>query len=141
MHILFIADPLEQFKIYKDTTFSMMREAQRRGHRVSACEPRHLVWESGGRVSAAVRDIRLTGDEHDWFEETANRVAALKEFEQSQVREPNRLRGYAGAATAAAAAGDADKARLHYAKLIELTRDADTPLPDIARAKTYLAAK
>jgi len=68
-------------------------------------------------------------------------AAALKEFEQSQVREPNRLRGYAGAATAAAAAGDADKARLHYAKLIELTRDADTPLPDIARAKTYLAAK
>jgi tetratricopeptide (TPR) repeat protein len=68
-------------------------------------------------------------------------AAALKEFEQSQVREPNRLRGYAGAATAAAAAGDADKARLHYAKLIELTRDADTPLPEIARAKTYLAAK
>ena len=32
MHILFVADPLEQFKIYKDTTFSMMREAQRRGH-------------------------------------------------------------------------------------------------------------
>ena len=68
-------------------------------------------------------------------------AAALKEFEQSQVREPNRLRGYAGAATAAAAAGDADKARLHYAKLIELTRDADTPLPEIARAKIYLAAK
>jgi hypothetical protein len=68
-------------------------------------------------------------------------AAALKEFEQSQVREPNRLRGYAGAATAAAAAGDAGKARLHYAKLIELTRDADTPLPEIARAKTYLAAK
>ena len=39
MHILFIADPLEQFKIYKDTTFSMMREAQRRGHTLSACVP------------------------------------------------------------------------------------------------------
>jgi tetratricopeptide (TPR) repeat protein len=68
-------------------------------------------------------------------------AAALKEFEQSQVREPNRLRGYAGAAIAAIAAGEHDKARLHYAKLIELTRDADTPLPEIARAKTYLAAK
>jgi glutathione synthase len=80
MDILFVADPLEVFKTYKDTTFSMMREAQRRGHRVSACEPRDLVWESGGLVSAAVRDIRLTGDEHDWFKETANRTAALKEF-------------------------------------------------------------
>jgi glutathione synthase len=80
MDILFVADPLEIFKTYKDTTFSMMREAQRRGHRVSACEPRHLVWESGGLVSAAVRDIRLTGDDHDWFKETANRTAQLKEF-------------------------------------------------------------
>lgn len=37
MNILFVADPLDQFKIYKDTTFAMMREAQRRGHRVAAC--------------------------------------------------------------------------------------------------------
>jgi tetratricopeptide (TPR) repeat protein len=68
-------------------------------------------------------------------------AAALKEYEQSQVREPNRLRGYAGAAAAAEAAGERDKARQHYAKLIELTRDADTPLPEIARAKRYLGAR
>jgi hypothetical protein len=67
-------------------------------------------------------------------------AAALKEYEQSQLREPNRLRGYAGAAVAADAAGDRDKARQHYARLLELTRQADTPLPEIARAKTYLAA-
>jgi glutathione synthase len=43
-NILFVADPLEVFKIYKDTTFSMMREAQRRGHTVmAACEPRTSV--------------------------------------------------------------------------------------------------
>ena len=67
-------------------------------------------------------------------------AAALKEFELSQVREPNRLRGYAGAAAAAEAAGEREKARQHHAKLVELTRDADTPLPEIARAKRYLAA-
>jgi len=33
MKLLFIADPLQSFKIYKDTTFAMMREAQRRGQR------------------------------------------------------------------------------------------------------------
>lgn len=86
MDILFVADPLEVFKTYKDTTFSMMREAQRRGHRVSACEPRHLVWESGGFVSAALRDIRLTGDEHDWFMETASRRVALKDFDAVLMR-------------------------------------------------------
>ena len=80
MDLLFVADPLEVFKTYKDTTFSMMREAQRRGHRVSACEPRHLVWQSGARVAAAVRDIRLTGAEHQWFGEVANRTVDLREF-------------------------------------------------------------
>ena len=60
---------------------------------------------------------------------------------QSQLREPNRLRGFAGAAAAAEAAGDRDKARQHYARLLELTKDADTPLPVIAQAKSYVAAK
>ena len=31
MQLLFVADPLEDFKTYKDTTFAMMREAARRG--------------------------------------------------------------------------------------------------------------
>lgn len=67
MDLLFVADPLESFKPYKDSTFAMMREASRRGHRILACEPRHLVWQRGGRVTAAVRRIRLSGDEADWF--------------------------------------------------------------------------
>ena len=41
MNILFVADPLESFKTYKDTTFAMMRELQRRGHALATCEPRH----------------------------------------------------------------------------------------------------
>ena len=28
MNLLFVADPIESFVIYKDTTFAMMREAQ-----------------------------------------------------------------------------------------------------------------
>ena len=32
MNLLVIADPLDHFKIYKDTTFAMLREAARRGH-------------------------------------------------------------------------------------------------------------
>ena len=31
MDLLFVADPLESFKTYKDTTFAMMREAVGRG--------------------------------------------------------------------------------------------------------------
>ncbi|MBC7379842.1 MAG: glutathione synthase [Burkholderiaceae bacterium] len=80
MNILFVADPLETFKIYKDTTFAMMREAQRRGHTVSACEPAHLTWVSGGKVMGHVQDLRLTGDEDRWFEVTAKRMVALASF-------------------------------------------------------------
>jgi len=68
MHILFVADPLLSFKIYKDTTFAMMREAQRRGHQVLACEPQDIVWQSGQQVSARVQQVRLTGDAEHWFD-------------------------------------------------------------------------
>jgi glutathione synthase len=81
MNLLFVADPLEDFKVYKDTTFSMMREAQRRGHRVIACEPSHISWRSGGNVHAQVREITLTGSEDEWFVETHRRVHALADFD------------------------------------------------------------
>jgi glutathione synthase len=80
MHLLFVADPLEDFKVYKDTTFAMMREAQRRGHQVAACEPRDLVWRSGGQVEAAVREIRLTGTDDEWFTESRRVVRPLQDF-------------------------------------------------------------
>jgi len=67
MKLLFVADPLESFKTYKDTTFAMMREAARRGHTLMACEPKDIRWQQGERVTAFVRDITLTGDADDWF--------------------------------------------------------------------------
>ncbi len=86
MDILFIADPLASFKIYKDTTFAMMREAHKRGHRISACEQQDLMWQRGGTVMAHVRDITLTGDAQDWFEERGTRAVALKEFDAILMR-------------------------------------------------------
>ncbi|GAB2740376.1 glutathione synthase [Melaminivora jejuensis] len=86
MNILFVADPLEQFKTYKDTTFAMMREAAQRGHRLSACEPQQMHWQRGGRVSALVRDIELTGDAQDWFAVRQTREAALADFDTVLMR-------------------------------------------------------
>jgi glutathione synthase len=85
MHILFITDPLASFKIYKDTTFAMMREAQKRGHTLSACEPKDLMWQRGGCVMAYVRDITLTGDSEVWFtsaqQEPDARPQPVKDFD------------------------------------------------------------
>jgi glutathione synthase len=80
MHILFIADPLESFKIHKDTTFSMMREAQKRGHQVVACQMTDVRWQRGEAVSAQVRHITLTGQPDTWFTETSTSRANLKDF-------------------------------------------------------------
>ena len=86
MNFLFIADPLESFKIYKDTTFSMMREAQKRGHQVVACEMTDVRWQQGEAVSAQVRQIRLTGEQAPWFTETATQRASLKDFDAVVMR-------------------------------------------------------
>jgi hypothetical protein len=65
---------------------------------------------------------------------------ALREFEASQRTDPNRLHGLAGAGRAAELAGDRDKARTYYTRLVELTRTADTDRPEVARAKAFIAA-
>jgi glutathione synthase len=87
MHILFIADPLASFKIYKDTTFAMMREAQKRGHQIFACEPHHLVWQSGQSVNAQVQQVHLTGKQDAWFEvRNAHTDRALHSFDAVVMR-------------------------------------------------------
>jgi len=79
--LLFVADPLEAFKPYKDTTFAMMREAAARGHELFACEPKDLVWQWGGRVTARMRAFTLTGDPHDWFAERGRPEHALADLD------------------------------------------------------------
>ena len=64
--------------------------------------------------------------------------AALREFEAVLERDPNRLRAFAGASRAAQGAGDKKKATEYAAKLVDLTKTADTPLEEVARAKQLL---
>ena len=86
MNILFVTDPLATFKIYKDTTFAMMREAQARGHQVLACEPRQMAWVSGAKVQAQVTAIRLTGDKESWYSVESTERRNLYEFDAILMR-------------------------------------------------------
>jgi glutathione synthase len=84
MDILFIADPLDHFKIYKDTTYAMMAEAARRGHTLYTCEPQHLAW-LGGTVEAAAQRVTIIGDETDsarspWHEAAPRDTLPLTHF-------------------------------------------------------------
>jgi len=86
MNILFVADPLASFKISKDTTFSMMRELQRRGHGIAVTEPKSMAWRSGQPVTATVRHIRLTGHADLWFEMVREVVEPVHGFDAVLMR-------------------------------------------------------
>jgi tetratricopeptide (TPR) repeat protein len=60
---------------------------------------------------------------------------ALAKFESNLELRPNRALSLLGAARAAKAAGDRQKARAHYGELAELWKDADRDLPELAEVK------
>jgi glutathione synthase len=66
MRILVIADPLDEFKAYKDSTFAMMTEAAARGHALFACLQQDLLLSSG-RVHVWARQVTLTPGAANWY--------------------------------------------------------------------------
>ena len=66
MRILVIADPLDEFKTYKDSTFAMMTEAAARGHALFACLQQDLLLSSG-RVHVWARQVTLTPGAATWY--------------------------------------------------------------------------
>jgi hypothetical protein len=63
--------------------------------------------------------------------------SALTEYETSLESTPNRLRGLYGAAKAAEAASQPEKATAYFRKLAELTKDAETDRVEVREAKAY----
>ncbi|HYI90657.1 MAG TPA: hypothetical protein VEY05_12210 [Beijerinckiaceae bacterium] len=64
---------------------------------------------------------------------------ALAAFEATLAKEPNRLGATIGAAQAAEKLGDAEKARRHYAKALELAAGGDASRTDLAQARSFMA--
>jgi hypothetical protein len=77
----------------------------------------------------------------DLLREHGNPAAALKEYQVSMKNAPNRLRGFYGAAMAANATNQPKLAAGYWAKLADLTRDADTERWEMVQTKHQLAAK
>ena len=67
--------------------------------------------------------------------------AALQEYEASMKNAPERLRGFYGAAKAAEAAGNKDKATAYFHKLVHLTGDADSDRAEVREARQFAAAR
>jgi glutathione synthase len=75
---LFVLDPLEELKAYKDTSVAMMRAAQARGHEVWYCEQSDLY--SKGRVQANAGRLSLADNDEDWYRAHPKENAALSGF-------------------------------------------------------------
>ncbi|WP_293778833.1 glutathione synthase [uncultured Oxalicibacterium sp.] len=80
MKLAFVTDPLDGFKIYKDSTYAMMLEAARRGHAIHVFQHKDMAFE-GGRVVANVSRVTLTGDDKDWFRQEAPVAQELTAFD------------------------------------------------------------
>lgn len=61
MKLLFIADPLDSFKVEKDTTLAMMRAAQSAGHTIWYSQSHDLLWGEG-KARARAQLLTITND-------------------------------------------------------------------------------
>ena len=61
MKLLFIADPLDSFKVEKDTTLAMMRVTQSAGHEIWYTQSHDLLWGQG-KARARAQPLTITND-------------------------------------------------------------------------------
>jgi glutathione synthase len=64
--VIVVMDPIADIKISKDTTFAMLLEAQRRGHRLHYVRPGGLSLRGGDAV-AQTAPLQVREDKHDWY--------------------------------------------------------------------------
>src|SRR5438128_11800226 len=64
---------------------------------------------------------------------------ALAAFEATKAKEPNRFRGFLGAAQAAEKLGDKTAAKTNYEKLLALTGGSSSDRPELAAARKFVA--
>jgi glutathione synthase len=82
MKILVVLDPLASLKIYKDTSYAMMREADSRGHLLFTCGAENLRIKDG-IVEAQATQLHFTETQsgHDWYAQGDTAITALKDFD------------------------------------------------------------
>lgn len=85
MKIAFLADPLDSFKIYKDSTYAMMCEAAERGYTIYAFEPSDMAFVNNA-VNVTARLITLTPNATNWYQAAPQADCPLTFFDVTVVR-------------------------------------------------------
>lgn len=66
LDVIVVMDPIDHIKIAKDTTFAMLLEAQRRGHRLHYVRPGGLFLRDGQPLALAA-PLQVRDDKAGWF--------------------------------------------------------------------------
>jgi len=85
MRLAFIADPLDSFKTYKDSTYGMMQAAAERGHELFYLQQRDVVL-SGDVVLGYAQRLTLNENVPDWYRIDPPQAIALGEFDAVLMR-------------------------------------------------------
>lgn len=85
MDIAMVMDPIEGIRIKKDSSFAMLLEAQRRGHRLHYATSGDLAIENG-RAQGRLAPLRVFDDAARWFERGEARWRPLSEMQAILMR-------------------------------------------------------
>jgi glutathione synthase len=85
MKIAFVVDPLHTFKIYKDSTYAMLVEADSRGHELYVMRQEDLVLKRG-KVVGVSRQVTLRNHPDEWFSLDPEAEMALQQFDAVVMR-------------------------------------------------------
>lgn len=85
MKLAFIVDPLDEFKLEKDTTYAIMREAAAQGHALYALQQDDLAWHKQSVTGNAAR-LHLTGETPGWYRLDPPAETPLEQFDAVLMR-------------------------------------------------------
>jgi glutathione synthase len=86
LSLLFIVDPLDELKAYKDSSVAMMREAVVRGHGVHACTLDELVASADGVSAQTHRIVPAADGAEPWYVEVSAAHQRLDWFDAVVMR-------------------------------------------------------
>lgn len=85
MKLAFIVDPLDEFKLEKDSTYAIMREAAAQGHALYAMQQDDLAWHKQSVTGNAAR-LHLTGETPGWYRLDPPTETPLEQFDAVLMR-------------------------------------------------------
>ena len=80
MKFAFVVDPLHTFKIYKDSTYAMLLEADARGHELYVLRQEDLAWKRKLVIGVA-RQVTLRQHPQDWYSLDPATEMPLEQFD------------------------------------------------------------